>query len=187
MIAIGKAILNILFFILNDLSLITLFFFLSKKYKKVFNKNAKTSAITSAKIKDKQTASKEVISLIFKNITVAIILIVTSKIPEIAFLYDFPIDAKYPLITEERAIKGRPTEIASIGIIETEFFRNLFATKGDKIITKKLARSPSISPNKRQVLNAFFAFCSLFFANSSETIQVQAVETPDVAKVTANK
>ena len=185
MIAIGKAILNILFFILNDLSLITLFFFLSKKYKKVFNKNAKTSAITSAKIKDKQTASKEVISLIFKNITVAIILIVTSKIPEIA--YDFPIDAKYPLITEERAIKGRPTEIASIGIIETEFFRNLFATKGDKIITKKLARSPSISPNKRQVLNAFFAFCSLFFANSSETIQVQAVETPDVAKVTANK
>lgn len=143
--------------------------------------------MTSAAIKDKQTASKEVISLIFKNITVEIILIVTSKIPEIAFLYDFPIDAKYPLITEEREIKGRPMEIASIGDTDTELFKKVLETTGDKIITKKLAKIPSISPNKRQVLNAFFALCSLFFANSSETIQVQAVETPDVAKVTANK
>lgn len=186
-IAIGKAILNILFFILKALSLISLFLFLSKKYKKVLNKKAKISAITSAAIKDKHTSFKEERSLILRKITVAVILIVTSKIPEIAFLYDFPIDAKYPLITEERAIKGSSIEIASIGTIETEFFKNVVETIGDNIITRMLDKIPSINPNKRQVLNAFFTLYSFFNASSSETIQVHAVDTPDVAKVTANK
>ena len=42
---------------------------------------------------------------------VAIIFTLVSKICEIALLYGFSTEEKYPLITEETAISGNPTEI----------------------------------------------------------------------------
>ena len=91
------------------------------------------------------------------------------------------------LITEDKAIKGSPIDIASIGASETIFFKSTFATIGEKRITSKLEIIPRSNPKNIQVLKALFTLYKFLFSSSSETIQVQAVDIPEVAKVTKKR
>ena len=91
------------------------------------------------------------------------------------------------LITEDKAIKGSPIDIASIGASETIFFKSTFATIGEKSITNTLETIPRSRPKNIHVLKALFTLYKFLFSSSSETIQVQAVDIPEVAKVTAKR
>ena len=82
-------------------------------------------------------------------------------------------------------IRGKPKEIEYIGILETLPFNQLLEIIGASKKSKKLAESPSISAKNMQVFTAVIPFEKLFLANSSETMQVQARLTPEVAKVMA--
>ena len=114
--------------------------------------------MTSAKIRKIQIDSTSFEGLKYSKHIVAIIFTLVSKICEIALLYGFSTEEKYPPITEETEIKGNPSEISKTGILDTIFFNQVAEMIGAKRITRIEEKIPSSMAKRIEVFTAFIPF-----------------------------
>ena len=77
----------------------------------MFKVKENTSEMTSARIRKIHMDSTSFEELKYSKQIVVIIFILVSKICEIALLYGFSTEEKYPPITEETEMRGKPSEI----------------------------------------------------------------------------
>lgn len=111
--------------------------------------------MTSAKIREIQIDSTSFEGLIYNKQMVAIIFTLVSKICEIALLYGFSTEEKYPPITEETEMSGNPNEISRTGILETIFFSQVAEIIGANRITRMEEKKPNNMANIIEVFTAF--------------------------------
>ena len=124
----------------------------------MFKLKENTSEMTSAKIRKIQMDSTSFEGLKYSKHIVAIIFTLVSKICEIALLYGFSTEEKYPPITEDTEISGNPREISKSGISETIFFNQVAEMIGANRITRTEERTPS---NTAKMIEVFTAFIPL--------------------------
>lgn len=114
--------------------------------------------MTSAKIRKIQMDSTSFEGLKYSKQTVAIIFTLVSKIWEIALLYGFSTEEKYPPITEETEMRGKPSEISRRGTSETIFFNQVAEMIGANKMTRTEERSPNNTAKIIEVFTAFIPF-----------------------------
>ena len=124
----------------------------------MFKLKENTSEMTSAKIRKIQMDSTSFEGLKYSKHIVAIIFTLVSKICEIALLYGFSTEEKYPPITEDTEISGNPREISKSGILDTIFFSQVAEMIGANIITRTEERIPN---NTAKIIEVFTAFIPL--------------------------
>ena len=124
----------------------------------IFKLKENISDITSAKIREIQIDSTSFEGLIYSKQTVAIIFTLVSKICEIALLYGFSTEEKYPPITEETEMSGNPSEISKTGILDTIFFNKVAEMIGANRITRMEEKIPNNMANIIEVFTAFIPF-----------------------------
>ena len=81
-----------------------------------------------------------------------------SIICEIALLYGFSTEEKYPPITEETEMRGKPSEINKRGTFDTIFFNQVAEIIGANRITRTEERTPN---NTAKIIEVFTAFMPL--------------------------
>ena len=114
--------------------------------------------MTSAKIRKIQMDSTSFEGLKYSKHIVAIIFTVVSKICEIALLYGFSTEEKYPPITEETEMRGKPSEINKRGTFDTIFFNQVAEIIG----ANRTTRIEEKTPNKiAKMIEFFTAFIPL--------------------------
>ena len=111
--------------------------------------------MTSAKIRKIQMDSTSFEGLKYSKQIVAMIFTLVSKICEIALLYGFSTEEKYPPITEETEIKGNPSEISKSGILDTIFFNQVAEMIGANRITRMEEKTPNSTAKMIEVFTAF--------------------------------
>ena len=114
--------------------------------------------MTSAKIRKIQMDSTSFEGLKYSKQTVAMIFTLVSKICEIALLYGFSTEEKYPPITEDTEISGNPREISKSGILDTIFFNQVAEIIGANKITRIEEKTPN---NMENIIEVFTAFMPL--------------------------
>ena len=121
----------------------------------MFKLKENTSEMTSAKIRKIQMDSTSFEGLKYSKHIVAIIFTLVSRIWEIALLYGFSTEEKYPPITEETEIRGKPSEISKRGVSDTIFFSQVAEMMGANRITRMEEKTPNNIANIIEVFTAF--------------------------------
>ena len=157
----------------------------STKYYNQSSKKPKASAKASPKIIPKQHAAMPFEQNKFIKLTIIIIRAACSIICPTEFGKILRFATKYPLKTEDAAIKGRDSgKILSEITVRLSPKMVVPIKLAPKIII--IADMPAIKKlSKSDVRSTFLQFCGLFFAISSAQRRVTAVQIPLVAKVDA--
>ena len=111
--------------------------------------------MTSAKIRKIQMDSTSFDGLKYSKQTVVMIFTLVSKICEIALLYGFSTEEKYPPITEETEMRGKPSEISKSGTSDTIFFNQVSEIIGANRTTRMEEKTPNKIANIIEVFTAF--------------------------------